>query len=291
MKQTKAFDLLTLDNPFARAGARAALKLAPARRALHDGPAGAVPLLFNSIPKSGTHLLFPVLDLLGSFHHHGRFISSMRGSIQYTERSVRSTVRALESIQPGELCRSHLFFDDAFVEVVAARRIPVVFLCRDPVDVLVSEARYLRKLNRYHRLSPAFSQCSSLDEALRLSIAGGRVSTRFGAIDLEPFARRFTRYAGWVGSHDAVHTVRFESVASGDGAAVEGMVAHLRTWGVEVPPSFDAAVATRAALGTAQSHTRRPAGMEEDDRLPTALLDGMVAELPPVAKQLLKEQR
>ena len=46
------------------------------------------------------------------------------------------------------------------------------FIYRDPRDVVVSEAHYLRDMNRWHRLTPYFRKFESIDDAIMLSING-----------------------------------------------------------------------------------------------------------------------
>src|SRR5262245_30165889 len=66
------------------------------------------PVLANSFPKSGTHLLDQIADALPDRLNYGAFLSSMTSSFQYRLRTNESTLRFINRTVPGELVRAHL---------------------------------------------------------------------------------------------------------------------------------------------------------------------------------------
>jgi hypothetical protein len=130
------------------------------------------PVLANSFPKSGTHLLDQIVAALPDRRNFGEFLSSMTSSFQFRRRSAASTNRVISRFVPGELVRGHLWHSAPAAEALAAVRAVHYLIIRDPRDVVVSEAHYLKSINRWHKLHPFFRATASVEDAVSLSIAG-----------------------------------------------------------------------------------------------------------------------
>ena len=130
------------------------------------------PVLANSFPKSGTHLVFQIVDALPNATNYGAFLASMTSSFRFRERSPENASRFIRGIVPGEIVRGHLFFHPQNAADLAKKNVVHYFAYRDPRDVVISEAHYLREMNRWHRLAPYFRKLPSIDEAIMLSITG-----------------------------------------------------------------------------------------------------------------------
>jgi hypothetical protein len=205
---------LSSRNGFVRKGAAAALQLPKWRRGLHarsDDYLHAPPVLANSFPKSGTHLLFQIVDGLPQATNYGAFLASMTSSFQFRERSPDNATRFIRRFVPGEIVRGHLFFHPQNADDLAAKNVVHYFSYRDPRDVVVSEAHYLREMNRWHRLAPHFRKLPSLDEAIMLSITG--FQPPLAGLEYPDIAARFARYRGWLEREDCM-AIRFEELAS-----------------------------------------------------------------------------
>jgi hypothetical protein len=81
-------------------------------------------------------------------------------------------VRFLSGLVSGELVRAHLHHSPEAERAAAEQGIAHFFIYRDPRDVAVSEAHYLRSMNRWHKLHPHFKRLPSFDQALSLCIEG-----------------------------------------------------------------------------------------------------------------------
>lgn len=190
------------------------LRVPKACRALttRDSDLGtAPPVLANSFPKSGTHLLVQFLEGLPARVNYGAFLASTTSSFQFRERSVSSTLRFIRGFVPGEIIRGHLYYEPEFAEALCRRRTVNYFIYRDPRDVVVSEAHYLREMNRWHRLAPHFRRLDSIEEAIMLSITGFDPPLR--GIDFPNIGARFARYAGWLADPDCL-CLKFEELRS-----------------------------------------------------------------------------
>ena len=113
-----------------------------ARRTTADQLAAQPPVLANSFPKSGTHLLVQIVEGLPDRTNYGTFLASNTSSFQLRERSPENTCGFIRGFVPGEIVRGHLYYDPAYAEELNRRRTVNYFVYRDPRDVVVSEATH-----------------------------------------------------------------------------------------------------------------------------------------------------
>jgi hypothetical protein len=168
------------------------------------------PVVANSFPKSGTHLLLQVLQALPNTTHYGSFIATTP-TITFTERSLDAHARLVGRLAPGELVPAHLYYHPRHPELLASKHCVHYFIYRDPRDVVVSEAHYLTRMNRWHRLHRYFRELPSDEERITFSILGN--AARPTPFDYPDVARRFARYRGWIGRGDVL-ALRFEDLVS-----------------------------------------------------------------------------
>lgn len=167
------------------------------------------PLLVNSVPKSGTHLLQQVVSVLPGSKDWGNFWAS-QPSFTLKERSGEDMAKRIMEVAPGELVCGHLFYSDAVCEALEERNVISLFVYRDPRDVAVSEAYYLANMNKWHRMHREYKRAPEKDRLL-LSICGSKQRP-----DLQPDIReRYEKYVRWI-NHPSVYAVSFEDLVSGD---------------------------------------------------------------------------
>lgn len=179
--------------------------------ALPEALAAAPPVLANSFPKSGTHLLAQIVSGLPDRVNYGGFLASMTSSFRFRERTQRSVNRFVQSLAPGELVRGHLFFEPQQAQRLRQRSGVHYLIYRDLRDVVVSEAHYQRNMNRWHRLHPYFRKLDSIEEAITLVITG--LDPPVPGISYPNIAERFSRYHGWLACEDCM-AIRFEDLTS-----------------------------------------------------------------------------
>jgi hypothetical protein len=201
-------------NAIVRNGAAALLAIprwVESWRARREDWAARPPVLANSFPKSGTHLLVQILNGLPGLVNYGAFLGSHISSFRFRQRTAESTIRFIHRIVPGEVVRGHLVYDPQFAKELADRNVVNYFIYRDPRDVVVSDAHYLREMNRWHRLASYFRQAGSMEEAISLSITG--IQPSITGLDYPSIAERFARYQGWLRRRDCL-CVKFEDLRS-----------------------------------------------------------------------------
>jgi hypothetical protein len=215
----------------------------------------APPVLANSFPKSGTHLLAQVVAGLPRRVNYGLWLGSMRSSFQYGERTAANFKRFIAGIVPGEVLRAHLFYDAQYVDDLDNKNVVHYFIYRDPRDVIVSEAHYAREMNRWHRLHPYFARLASLEDAITLSING--FDPPVPGVYFPNIAERFGRYEGWL-SHERCMPIKFEDMRSEERSNVIREMA--RFYGERTQESVDVdslALDMEARIAPEKSHTFR----------------------------------
>lgn len=178
-----------------------ALRLVHRMKAVPDDYQRRPPILVNSFPKSGTHLLLQIVQGLPDARYYGAFLAS-QPSLSFRVRSIHSQVKRIRRLAPGEALPAHLFYEVEFERSLEEMNAAVLFIYRDPRDVVVSEAMYLTHMNRWHRLHRYFSRLSTTEERISTAILGlNHTDTPF---DYPDVAVRFGRYAGWLSSERAL---------------------------------------------------------------------------------------
>ncbi len=226
-----------------------------ARRATDADYRARPPVICNSFPKSGTHLLVQVLEALPGVVNLGAFLASTP-SITFRERSPQTMARRIDTIGPGEVVSAHLHHDERCAAALLRKRAVHYFIYRDLRDVAVSEAHYLTRMNRWHRLHRYYRDLP--DDAARIAWAiTGERDPKF-PYDYPNIGERFARFRGWL--EDAnVCAVRFEDlVGERRHATVWRIVSHY-FHAAELEESNIAAAVHHAeqAIDPSRSHTFR----------------------------------
>jgi len=168
------------------------------------------PVIANSFPKSGTHLLYQIFEVLPQIKSYGTFVLSVP-AIPHKKRQKSKIIRAISRIIPNELIRAHLFYHPEYAKVLKRKNAVHFFIYRDPRDVAVSEAYFLTYMFRWHSLHRYFKIFQSDEERISFSINGA--SNPAFPYWYPNIAERFRCYQGWI-EYDDVFTVKFEDLRS-----------------------------------------------------------------------------
>lgn len=217
---------------------------------------GSPPVLVNSIPKSGTHLLHAALAELPGVRDYHSFVASVP-SVLHRPRSDAATAARLARIAPGELLRAHLWYSPASADQLRRLNVAHVLIVRDPRDVVVSEAHYLAEMAPWHGLHRAFAARQRIEDRVTLAIDGlGRRRSPW----YPPVGERLAPYVRWTVERD-VHTVRYEDLIGE--RRVDAVLAVVAAFAEASAAPVDVeAVTARAvtALDTGRPHTFRKGG-------------------------------
>ena len=213
----------------------------------------AGPVLCNSFPKSGTHLLLQALQTLPHTQYYGSFLASVP-SIRFRLRSDASHRSHLRSIAAGEVIPMHLYHRAAYENFASENGAAHFFIYRDLRDVVVSEAFYLATMAKWHRMSQAFRQLDDTESRIELSIRG--LESQYPS-EYPDVAKRFGFYAQWMQRDDCL-PIRFEDLRGDHRETTLERIAQFdqRQRGIE----YDIAVWKQAAIEAMdpnRSHTFR----------------------------------
>lgn len=179
------------------------------------------PVLANSLPKGGTHLLVRMLEQLPGLHRVRLQLSSMTyeafrpvgdeptvpvGVVSLCECSQSKIRSQLARLPVNCFITSHISHSEVFGALLRDLDMRMVTMVRDPRDVALSSARYLtvQQSHRLHRYFMALSE----DDRILACIRGVTVDGRM----LYPGVRCATeRVLGWA-TDPRVCMTRFEDL-------------------------------------------------------------------------------
>jgi hypothetical protein len=212
------------------------------------------PILVNSFPKSGTHLLLQMIRAMPGCRYFGGFIASTP-SITMKERNQLSYHQAIDRIVPGEVIPAHLYCRSGIEKRLQQKNVVHYFIYRDPRDVVVSEAMYLTYMTRFHRLHPYFKRLPCDEDRISASILG--LKELPPKVEYPDVASRFSLYRGWLGSR-SVHPVMYEDLMGDTKLEVlHGLVNHYNERARHKLPVDETVQAMLSAIDPSKSHTFR----------------------------------
>lgn len=217
------------------------------------------PLIANSFPKSGTHQLLQILEAFPGARHYGSFIASMP-SFPFRERSESAHIRRIRSIVPGEYLGAHIFFKAPYARAIDDMNAVHFFIYRDLRDVAVSEAFYLKNMNRWHQMHDYFARrLKSDDERLLTAIEG--VHDPDFPFDYPDIGTRMRRYLPWIVSKD-VFALKYEDLNSDRrGEIVQGMISFYSKCTNSKVDVEEVRIRALQKIDPARSHTFREGGV------------------------------
>ena len=202
------------------------------------------PLLINSIPKSGSHLLTRLISLTGEYTQLKKklekFVIKNRDKGDYNKNSGKVRYFPLPILEtflvlckPGEFTFAHLHYNKDLEKILLNLNYKQIFIIRDPRDIAISLANHYKKIKSY-RLYHIFKKTKDFDEKLKYTITGiknaenddrlkffikiqkfkkalGLSHTRYKNIDLPSVAEKFKLFNNWL-NNDNVLSVKFEDL-------------------------------------------------------------------------------
>ncbi len=129
------------------------------------------PIVVNSLPKSGTHLLMQIAEALPGRRNFGVFIAQSP-SLTLRTRGQEEIDALIAGMVPGEVVGAHLHYTPETAAALRGVNAVHLFIWRDPRDVLLSEAHYLAEMNPWHAMHKTFKALPDPESRVRLAITG-----------------------------------------------------------------------------------------------------------------------
>lgn len=144
------------------------------------------PVLLNSIPKAGTHMLEEMLEVVPELSFAGK------KTISCWESADAKTLASITRMRRGYFSLAHL---PALPEVVCAveeANAKVIFLIRDPRDVVLSFSNYVLHIDKTHMAHNYLASFDTEEEVIQAVIEGNKP----GVANLKVLLEKFS---GWEG--------------------------------------------------------------------------------------------
>lgn len=149
-----------------------------------------------SIPKSGTHLLERILCLHPVIYRPT--IPTINPDNVYEYGDLNGLIGRLK---PGQLLVTHLYHSQQYQDWLAESDTKVLFMIRDPRDVVISSAHFE---SPKHHLRDQLDAIESIQSRIKLLVQGDADS------DVPPIAQYLSQFTGWMNANCMV--VRFEEL-------------------------------------------------------------------------------
>jgi len=158
-----------------------------------------IPIIITSIPKGGTHLLMKAVTLITG--KQPGYLAPITGQ-QYTVFDEKSAQKVLASGKA--MIFSHLHYNDEAAETLTKHNFPVLFIYRDPRDLLLAAARLVTK-----RGMP-------VPEALGLAKPWASRHDEYVLQLINNITDIYANFTPWL-EHPNVYAVRFEDLVGPKG--------------------------------------------------------------------------
>ena len=177
--------------------------LAPPKRFLNRSDVR--PVLVNSIPKSGTHLLESLLCKNNVYYR--RLLPTYNPRIH----SIDILTTQIARMQKGEVLFSHFPYSATLDRSLKDHDVASIFLLRDPRDIVISNAHFIPTLKKHVHFR-ALAHLT-FDERLDILIRGSE------SLEVPSIFEKYEPFVPWVEHADLV--LRFETLSKNASAEVK----------------------------------------------------------------------
>lgn len=209
----------------------------------------------NAIPKSGSHLINQVLSglpQLGPFVVTG--FPPLNRWEDNSKLSPEQVLANIQRLQPGDIGYGYLHCKPPYVEVLTQPGVAMVFVYRDPRDVVVSAVKYGAYMNPKHPLHDYYWGELQKDEQRYNAVMRGIEDPVYQYSSIRV---RYQNYIEWL-KQPGVLCLRFEDLATKQVSTIGSILDYLETKGFSPQVSRQQAVDTLLqALDPSRSGTYR----------------------------------
>jgi hypothetical protein len=202
--------------------AAAALRWGPA--ALQHTPA----LLGNAMPKSGSHLIYQVIQglaRLGPFVNPG--LPPVNRDEQNNKLDSAAVLANLKRMRPGDIAYGYIHAREPYLSLLSAPGRACIFVYRDPRDTIISHVFYATQMHPGHGMHIYYNQTlKTMEERINAAILG----VQEPGAELASIRSKYEDYIGWL-EQPAVLCLRFEDLILNQAQALGQVLDHLQQRG------------------------------------------------------------
>lgn len=162
------------------------------------------PFVVNSVAKSGTHLLRPLIEGVPNIKHDA-FIYP--GHLYQLDEHKK----LLSTLKPNHFANGHLFHSQEYVQMFKQLHLKQLFLYRDPRDIVVSYAYFFMRFPDHPYRQYFTENNMSVKERCSYFI-NGNLTGQLTRTDIDKWYRRFL---GWK-KEEGVLPISYESLVHSD---------------------------------------------------------------------------
>lgn len=163
------------------------------------------PLLANAIPKSGTNLLLRLLILLPFY---SRMLSKT-----VTENNANRVIK----VKAGKFLMGHVKYTRDLDSIITNKNIKNILMVRNPLDVALSNVRYISTQDKKHRLHNYYANVLTTDvDRFCASLCGISSSDLDGLERSKSISEHYDDYSGWLNSQGTL-IIKYEDLVGAKG--------------------------------------------------------------------------
>ncbi len=166
------------------------------------------PILCNSFPKSGSHLLSSILSVIPGVKNFGTVTNSLTSFFDSIPTTKEDIQYQLTHLAPGEIAVGHLFHDTTYIPILQSKNVVNYFIYRDLRDVIISEAYDIAFTHSWHKLHKYFKLLRDMEERIAFTIDG---TTSNFSYSYPNIYQRFQSYKNWMVDKN-IFLIRFEDL-------------------------------------------------------------------------------
>lgn len=180
-----------------------------ARRWGKDALKQAPRVFGNAMPKAGSHLL---IQILWSLTEVGPFVNPGFPPVNRFEDNSHlpeeSILKGIQNMRSGEIRYGYIGFEEPFISALTEPDSAMVFIYRDPRDLLVSHVFYALNMHLEHGMHQYYTEeLSTMEERLNVAIEGSQVP----GSELPSLRTRYESKAPWI-DQPHVLSLKFEDI-------------------------------------------------------------------------------
>ena len=172
-------------------------------------------VIASAIPKSGTYLLKSIVNYLGKWENIGVQVNTVHWDNHeagdgWVDRACLQRY-SVKKLRNGQLVSSHLLWSKAIERAVAQvtpqRRIKLLFMCRDPRDIMLSNLRY----EIYPEMYPGSLTPQRENQFLQNNFSDDDNRLSYLLEQEQPLIRSYMRWHPWLQSPHC-YAIKFEDL-------------------------------------------------------------------------------